>query len=332
MTTVVDDTIDASASATLPDTSVVQRTAVLVTGRDIAVVTEPMLPLADGHVRIQVHAAGVCHSDIAAIAACEYEEPVHRGHEIAGVVIESRVTDVPVGTRVAAYVGDGYATHVDAPPHHLVAIDDACSLLDAALAEPVTCVIGGVEMLHLTDCDDIVVVGAGFMGLIATRYLALLGHTVTVIEPVAVRREAALKAGARQALHPDEAAVGLSDAATVVIEATGGAAGLELAGSLVAVGGTLGILGYHQSDLGQRTVPMQQWNFRAITVRNLHHRSEEQVLRWMHRAQQSAALGGIVPSLFVDAELTLDDAPRVLTAAPAAESAIKPVFILRSPG
>ncbi|WP_454293374.1 alcohol dehydrogenase catalytic domain-containing protein [Salana multivorans] len=309
--------------------SVVERTAVVVTGREVAVVTEVMPPLEDGHVRVELHAVGICHSDIAAIAAREYEEPVHRGHEAAGVVVESLTPGIPVGTRVAAYVGDAYATHVDAPAHRVVVLDDACSMLDAALAEPVACVIGGVEMLRVTHCDEVVVVGAGFMGLVATRYLALLVHAVTVIEPVAARREVARGAGARRVLEPAEADSACPDGASVVIEATGGARGLDLAGSLVATDGTLGILGYHQSEQGLRTVPMQQWNFRAITVRNLHHRSEENVLRWMDRAQRSAAQGGIVPSMFVDAVLSLDDAPTALAAVPAAEAAIKPVFALR---
>lgn len=308
---------------------VLERTAVVVTGREIAVVTEAMPPLEGGHVRVELHAVGICHSDIAAIAACEYEEPVHRGHEAAGVVVESLAPEIPVGTRVAAYVGDAYASHVDAPAGRVVVLDEACSMLDAALAEPVACVIGGVEMLRVTHCDEVVVVGAGFMGLVATRYLALLGHSVTVIEPVAARRQVALAAGASRVLEPEEADRTYPDGVSVVIEATGGARGLERAGSLVATDGTLGILGYHQSEQGLRTVPMQQWNFRAITVRNLHHRSEEQVLRWMGRAQRSAARGGIVPSMFIDRALTLDDAPQGLAALPPSEAAVKPVFVLR---
>jgi len=305
------------------------REAVVVLGTDVAVVTEALPGLAPGHVRVQLHYVGVCHSDIAAIASGEILEPSHRGHEAAGVVVESLVPALPVGTRVVAYVHDAYATHVDVPADRAVVIDDDCSMLDAALAEPVACVIGGVEMLQLTDLTEIVVVGAGFMGLIAVRYLALLGHSVTVVEPVAARRELALAAGAARVMEPGEAREAYPDGAALVVEASGSAPGLALAGDLVAIAGTLGILGYHQSEGGMRTVPMERWNFRAVTVLSLHHRDPERVMRWIDRAQRSAARGGIVPSAFVDARVPLSDAAAALAALPAAQAPVKAVFALR---
>jgi len=99
----------------------------------------------------------------------------------------------------------------------------------------------------------------------------------------------------------------------VVIETTGAAAGLNLAGDLAGIDGTLGILGYHQSNGGARTVDMQGWNFRALRVVSLHHRSTGNILTWMDRAQRSAALGFICPSRLVDRRVSLDDLPDVLT-------------------
>lgn len=306
-----------------------ERRVAVVRGTAVEVITEPLPDLADGHVRVELHAVGICHSDIAAIASGEIEGPEYRGHEAAGAVVESRMPELPVGTRVVTYVSDAYASHVDAPVSRIVVLDDACSMLDGALAEPTACVIGGVEMLQLTDSREVVVVGAGFMGLLAVRYLALLGHAVTVFEPVVARRELALAAGAARALEPRDAHEAYPRGADVVIEATGSASGLELAGSLVAIAGTLGVLGYHQSGGGRRSVPMERWNFRAISVLNLHHRSEERMLNWIDRAQRSAARGGIVPSVFVDARLSLEEAPAGLSATPAAQAPVKAVFALR---
>lgn len=304
------------------------RRAVVVGADGIRVETEAMPELADGHVRVALAFAGICHSDIAAIAGGDVADGSRIGHEASGVVVASRADGIAVGDRVVAYVGDAYATHVDAPADRVVPLDEGCSLLDAALAEPVACVIGGVEMLELTHLDEVVLVGAGFMGLLAVRYLALLGHRVTVVEPVARRRELAVELGAARAVEPDAARGMYPDGASLVVEATGAAGGLALASDLCAIGATLGILGYHQSGGGERTVPMESWNFRALKVLSLHHRDPANVLRWIDRAQRSAARGGIVPSALVDAQLPLDDAPLGLRAVPASEAPVKAVLVL----
>lgn len=305
-----------------------ERRAVIVTGSQVDVVVERMPELLPGHARVAIRYVGICHSDIAEIASGTISEPSHRGHEASGVVVASRAPEIAVGARVVAYVGDAYATHVDVPTPRITVLDDECSLLDGALAEPTACVIGAVEMLRLTHCAEVVVVGAGFMGLLAVRYLALLGHAVTVIEPIATRRALALATGAVRVLEPGAAFAAFPDGTDVVIEATGGAPGLALAGDLVAIEGTLGILGYHQSGDGIRSVPMERWNFRAISVLSLHHRSPERMMRWIDRAQRSAARGGLVPSTLVDARFDLDDAARGLAARPATDAPLKAVFAL----
>lgn len=73
------------------------------------------------------------------------------------------------------------------------------------------------------------------------------------------------------------------------------------------------ILGYHQSNGGERTVDMQGWNFRVLCVVSLHNRRTDDILTWMDRAQRSAALGFICPSRLVDRRVNLDELPDVLT-------------------
>jgi threonine dehydrogenase-like Zn-dependent dehydrogenase len=116
----------------------------------------------------------------------------------------------------------------------------------------------------------------------------------------------------------------------VVIEATGAAAGLQLASDLVAIDGTLGVLGYHQSNGGSRVIDMQGWNFRAMRVVSLHNRNTENILTWIDRAQRSAALGFISPGQLVDAEVDLDELAGLLTAPPGRD-AIKTVLRLDEP-
>lgn len=270
-------------------------------------------PLPEGHVRLAVAYAGVCHSDLAAVTEGEGDFPRRLGHEVSGIVTESAAADRPPGTRVAAYVSYGYASEIVVPVARTVVLHRDCSLLDGALAEPVACVIGGLEMLAFREYRRVVLVGTGFMGLLALRYLTVLGHRVLVIEPRASAREHARQWGADVVVHPDEVDDRMRRTQPVVIEATGAATGLNLASDLVGTDGTLGILGYHQSNGGVRTVDMQGWNFRALRVVSLHNRATDNILTWMDRAQRSAALGFICPSLLVDRRVNLDELPDVLT-------------------
>ena len=200
------------------------------------------------------------------------------------------------------------------PADKIVPLHADCTLLDGALAEPLACVIGGIEMLDLTHESEVVMVGAGFMGLMAVRFLVAAGHRVTVIEPRQLARDLALGWGADRAVHPDD--IDRSRLASVVVEATGGPAGLQLASDLAAIEGTLGILGYHQAHGGKRTVDMESWNYRALRVLSLHHRNSANVMRWMDRAQRLSGQKILVPSELVGGLVRLDDLPRVLTEHP----------------
>jgi len=272
--------------------------------------------LPDGHVRVAVAYVGVCHTDLAAVAEGEGHFPRRLGHEVSGVVTETAADTRPAGTRVVAYVDDGYASEIVVPVGRTVPLHPGCSLMDGALAEPVACVIGGLEMLSFREHAQVVLVGAGFMGLLALRYLTTIGHRVFVIEPRPVARELARSWGADTVVHPDEVPGRMHLAQPIVIEATGAAAGLQLASDLVAIDGTLGVLGYHQSNGGMRSVDMRGWNFRALRVVSLHNRGTERILTWIDRAQRSAALGFITPGQLVDAQVNLDGLADVLVSKP----------------
>jgi threonine dehydrogenase-like Zn-dependent dehydrogenase len=279
---------------------------------ELRTVERESLPL--GHVRVKVAFVGICHSDTAMVREGQGSLPTRLGHEVSGTIIESRVDGLAAGTEVAAYVSDGYATEIVVPVERVVRLDPGCSLLDAALSEPLACVIGGIEMLDLAHEPEVVLVGAGFMGLMAVRVLAARGLRVTVIEPRDLARQRALELGAARTMDPSAVPASLMEQCPVVVEATGGAAGLELAASLVKIGGTLGIMGYHQSNGGQRTVKMESWNFRALRVLSLHHRDPADVMLWMDRAQRLSSLGILSPSALADAFVSLDELPALFAA------------------
>lgn len=291
----------------------------------VEVMSGPGAPLDPGSVRVQVQYAGICHSDTAGLHEAGGPFPYRMGHEVSGTVVESAAAELPAGTRVIAHVDDGYATEVVTPASAVVAIDSVCDLIDAALAEPLACVIGAIDMLDLARLDRVVVVGAGFMGLLTIAYMAAIGHRVTVLELRPKTRRLALELGAESALDPADAEIPLL-ASSLVIEATGTSSGLTIAGDLVTTGGTLGILGYHQSKQGCRTVDMRGWNFRALKVLNLQHRERTDMLRWIGRAQRISARGVVNPGRLVDSTVGLDQLPDVFQDGPPGQSAVKTVL------
>ncbi|KHL04520.1 alcohol dehydrogenase catalytic domain-containing protein [Sinomonas humi] len=271
----------------------------------------PRLPLAPGHVRVRVAYVGICHSDTAMVREGQGPFPARLGHEVSGIISESEDPKLPQGTRVAAYISDGYATEVQVPSERIIPLHPGCSLADAALSEPLACAIGGVEMLDLAGTPHAVLVGAGFMGLLALRLMVCRGLPVTVVEPRKRTRDLAISWGAEAALAPEEIPESMLADNPLVVEATGSPGGLELATSLAGIAGTLGILGYHQSGRGLRTVDMEAWNYRALRVLSLHHRSTGDVMRWMDRAQRLSANRVVVPSELVDRHVPLSELPEL---------------------
>lgn len=287
-----------------------------VTAPGVVEIQDCLLPgaLPADSARVAISYAGLCHSDRARVAEGTGPFPYRLGHEASGIVTESTSPGILPGTRVTAYVADAYATEVVTAAVNVVPVADGCSLEDAALAEPLACTIGGFEMLDLRGADEVAVVGAGFMGLLMVRLLAAAGHRAWVVEPREGRRATAIELGAHKALHPDEVTDRDSGRFRTVVEAVGSGPGLDVASDLVAVGGTLGVLGYHQSGGGIRRVPMESWNFKGIEVLSLHHRDRSKVLRWIERAQRMSALGVVNPAMLVDSVISLEEIPKALSA------------------
>ncbi len=288
------------------------RYAVAVEPKSVTVKTADSPSCPDGSVRVAVAYVGICHSDISEVSAGTADFPARLGHEVSGIVTDSRSADIAVGARVAAYVDDGCATDIIVPADRIIPLHERCTLLDGALAEPLACVVGGIDTLDPTGADEVAVVGAGFMGLLGIRLLVARGLSVLAVDPRELVRKWALAWGATSAADPDDVKPVDRQRFGVVIEASGTANGLRLADSLVGVGGTLGMLGYHQSESGLRTIDMESWNYRGLTSISMHHRDPSKVVAWMHRAQRLSAHGVVRPCELVDLLVPLEDCPPYL--------------------
>ena len=70
--------------------------------QQLSVQEKPIPALTDGDVLIQTKLCGICASDLAALRGdvSDYAPPVVMGHELAGVIVDSRHPDAKIGERV----------------------------------------------------------------------------------------------------------------------------------------------------------------------------------------------------------------------------------------
>lgn len=258
----------------------------LATGDPNLVLMEvPDPELKPGHVILDVAAAGICGTDVH-IMHDEYrsEPPVTLGHEVAGTVaaIGEGVRGWAVGQRVVtetyfstcgrcahcrtgrpnlcasrrsigSFEDGGFAPRLLTPATNLHALPDGLGFPEAALVEPLACVVRGLlELNEIRAGDRAVVAGPGPIGLLALQVAKAAGARVVVLGTAAdaARLELAMRLGA-DAVLTVEAGDALAAASTealggepdVVIECSGAepAAGLLLrlvrkAGRFVQVG------------------------------------------------------------------------------------------------
>jgi threonine dehydrogenase-like Zn-dependent dehydrogenase len=225
--------------------------------------------------------------------------PALLGHEVVGEVVAlgpGAAGFAPGETVAAARAGGGYAD--------LTAIDAADALplpsgmpVEQALAEPLACAVNTVRELAPAPADRIVLLGAGFMGLLLTQLLRPLAPSLLLAaarRPEA--RELALALGASEACDPAEVQDRVQErtggqGVDLVIEASGSEPLLAIAAALLRPEGTLGIVGYHQGQ--GRQVPLHEWNWKALRLANCHFRSPARMVDGARRGLDLVARGAL---------------------------------------
>ena len=192
-----------------------------------------------GEVQVRVGAVGICGSDLHSYAEggvgdtpCVY--PMVLGHEPAGTVakVGAGVSGWAAGDRAAlepalycyhcefcrrgqhnvcenirflSTPGEAgfFREYVNLPAANLLPIPAHLSLAQAALAEPLAIGLHSMKFASIGIGETVAVLGAGPIGLVTVACLKLAGAgRIWVVEPVAHRREMALKMGAAVALDP----------------------------------------------------------------------------------------------------------------------------------
>jgi NADPH:quinone reductase-like Zn-dependent oxidoreductase len=188
--------------------------------------------------------------------------PRRYGYAWVGQVIESQSDAHPLGSRVFALVPHGDEHCLDAGQAR--PLPAGLPAERAVLAANLETAVNVVWDAGVALGDDVIVIGGGVVGLLAGYAARRSGATrVRLIEPSALRRQAALQLGFDEAVSPEQALAGFAD---IVIEASGNPACLDRAVGLARDEGSIVVASFY----GQRVAPVAlgaDFHRRRLTLR-----------------------------------------------------------------
>ena len=247
-----------------------------------------------GEVRLDVHAVGVCGTDLH-IWLGEYPStpPMTMGHEVCGIVAElgEGVDGAWRGARVAVetffstcgvcrycragklsvcaqrrsigtHVDGGFAPRLVLPARNLHRVPDALPDEAAALSEPLACVCNSMlDPNAVQPGDDVLVVGPGAIGLIAAQVARACGGRVTVRGTE--RDDARLALAGELGFATSVAGRDAPPDADVVVECSGAGPGIADALNAARPRGRIVQMGLRGADV---TIPYDLICFHELTV------------------------------------------------------------------
>ncbi len=243
------------------------RAAVLYDVDDVRIEECPVPELRHGDVLVRTVASGICSGDVMPWYI-RRKAPLVLGHEPAGIVAETRDGRFSVGDRVfvhhhapcfecracrrSDYVQCATWRSTKIEPGGIaqyfrvsrenqrdtLELSRDIPFADAALTEPLACVVKSLRRSGLRGGDHCYVIGLGVMGLMHALVARHLGAEVFASDFLADRRTLAEGNGA-VAFHPDEREEVLRDGADVVICGPGTEAAMQHAFQSAAPGATV---------------------------------------------------------------------------------------------
>ncbi|MET0233653.1 MAG: zinc-binding dehydrogenase [Kibdelosporangium sp.] len=243
------------------------KAALLYGPGDLRVEEVPDLTPGPGEVVVRVTASGVCPSDIRTYTGSSgaSRAPWTPGHEVAGVITET-------GSDVGFAVGDGvvldwrgvcgvcrecrrgaanfcealdkypiagFAEYTKMPVAQLRPLPPGLSAEAACFAEPLACVVNAHRVIPLPNLgDDLLVVGAGPIGLLHTQVARSRGARVIVADTRADRLETAKQVGAHDVVEVDGDA---TDDVRALTEGRGADAVIVTVGAPAVIASSLGM-------------------------------------------------------------------------------------------
>jgi L-iditol 2-dehydrogenase len=325
--------------------------AAVLHGREDVRIEEIEIPRpGPGEVLLRTRAALTCGTDVKVYRrgyhARMIQPPAVFGHEIAGVVEEigPGVDSVQTGTAVVAansapcgacgYCQDdraslcddllfwngAYAEFARIPArivrHNLVPLEPGTGFREAALVEPLACVVRGIEDSGVCEGQTVAVIGSGPIGLMLVKLARMRGATVIVAGRNPDRLRRARDLGAVQTIdassvrdlaerlrHTGRGGCGPD----VVIEAAGLAETAEAAIQAVRKGGLVNLFAGCPVDVRVR-LDAQRLHYDELTVTSTFHHTP-QSFRAAHRLIVD---GEVRADAFITGDAPLEAVPAVL--------------------
>ena len=172
------------------------------------------------------------------------------GYSAAGVVVEvgEGVGSVKAGDRVIVYWGK-HKKLITISEKNVVKIPDEVSLAEASMALISTFPLAAVRKTKIEIGESALVMGLGILGMFAVQQFRAAGaYPVVAVDPIAERREMALKLGADYAIDPTvegfaDKVKELTGGVNACVEATGLGIGLIQALDCMKKMGRIALLG-----------------------------------------------------------------------------------------
>ena len=275
------------------------RACILKGNSKTEVIDLPIPEINDDEVLVKVRVCGVCASEIRSWVKGTGGVNGVLGHEAVGIIEDmgKNVKDFSIGDRVTGLIKAGFAEYAKVNYKDIVKVPEKLEDIEA-IGEPLSCLISGAERTTVHLGDTVAVVGTGFMGLGFLQLMKLKGAgKIIAVDTREEGLQNALKFGADRAIFPHQVEDTLkvidwdhmNGGVNIAIEVSGTQKGLELAGDMTCVHGSLSIVGYHQNGL--RSVNMELWNWKAITVINAHERRNHVHMKCMKAGLDLIASG-----------------------------------------
>ena len=331
------------------------RCVVLTGNRQLEVKDRVESPLDIDSCRVRIDAAGVCSTDIhRGFEGGAYSYPLVMGHELAGTIVDvgastankrrlgEKVTIFPLlpcfhceacireaymQCRNYDYYGSrrdgGFAEQLDIKSWNLIPVPEEVLIENAALTEPTSVVVHALTQLGVLPnpprTGRMVILGAGFLGLLATDLLRQTSPElqVTVIDRNKGKLDKAAELNARTILIRDQ-----SDWTTIldrheaeyalVLEGTGAPVSFAASTRLAAPNGRVVWMGNISSDLILPANLVSQILRKELHIQGSWNStySGEAKSDWTHALELMRQ--GFGPSRYVSRTIDLDGLPQTL--------------------
>lgn len=279
----------------------------------------------EDQVLLKVTAVGICGTDIHAFGGNQpfFSYPRILGHEASGIIadIGSKVSQWKVGQRVALipYVSCGecdacrsgrtnccekisvigvhedgaFSEYLAAPARNILAIDDQVDDITAALIEPFAISAHAVRRAEIKAGDDVLIVGAGPIGLGAAAIAAADGANVAIADTSAERREHIKTQLKLPAFNPiDEKVENFFNGKLplIVIDATGNQKAMNNDVNLIRHGGRIVFVGLFKGDFSIHDPDFHKKETTLLGSRNATPEDFEKVQSLMAQGKLSASM------------------------------------------